>query len=103
MIPDDVGQQLHDRATRALPLTPEEAEQLREWYARCDAEEAEMLRRNRPAIDLGALQTEINVAVAQLQETTRQVREQRHETEQLRKDIAALVARLSSQAKNQPA
>ncbi len=30
---DELGRQLHDRATRGLWLTPEEREQLEAWYA----------------------------------------------------------------------
>lgn len=32
MISDELGQKLHDRATRGEPLTAEEQEQLRRWY-----------------------------------------------------------------------
>ena len=49
MIPDEIGQKLHDRATRGETLTAEEQEQLRHWYAHHDQEEmAQLQRRARP-------------------------------------------------------
>jgi hypothetical protein len=39
MIPDEIGQKLHDRATRGENLTVEEQELLQRWYAHHDQEE----------------------------------------------------------------
>jgi hypothetical protein len=45
MIPDVVGQQLHDKATRGVALSVEEQAVLTEWYARHDEEERLLLFR----------------------------------------------------------
>ena len=39
MIPDSVALGLHDQVTRGNPLSPEEKNQLQEWYGRHDDEE----------------------------------------------------------------
>ncbi len=39
MIPNDVGQTLHDQATRGESLTSEDRARLTEWYAQLDEEE----------------------------------------------------------------
>ena len=61
-IPADLGQRLHDRATRGESLSADEQVQLREWYALQDHAEAARLavlvepasRRARVApVDLG--------------------------------------------------
>lgn len=41
MDPNDVGERLHDRATRGVELTAEEQAQLNEWYAQRDRLEAD--------------------------------------------------------------
>ncbi len=43
MVSDNVGQRLHDRATRGESLSSEEQAQLNEWYAEQDRAEAKML------------------------------------------------------------
>jgi hypothetical protein len=43
MIPDDVGRQLHDKATRGVALSDEEQARLAAWYPRHPAEEAALL------------------------------------------------------------
>lgn len=66
MIPDPIGQDLHDRATRGQPLTPAEQTQLDAWYAQQDAAEAELLTIPPTANDLDLLRKRINQAVEQL-------------------------------------
>jgi hypothetical protein len=49
MIPDDVGKQLHDRATRGEKLSDAEQSSLDAWYAEKDREEAALFARTRSA------------------------------------------------------
>ena len=43
MVSDELGKQLHDRATRGEALSPEEQAQLKDWYATQDRAEADQL------------------------------------------------------------
>lgn len=45
MISDDLGKQLHDKATRGLALTRSEQTQLEAWYELQDQVEARLLTR----------------------------------------------------------
>ncbi len=51
---DELGRQLHDRATRGIWLSAEERAQLEAWYAEMDQDEAADLESEEEAPD-GAL------------------------------------------------
>ena len=94
MIDDKSGQQLHDRATRGLPLSEEERAQLDAWYKKLDEEEAAWLTQPdlAPLIEETRRQTsrgwdEIAALVQQIQETRRENEGLRRENEGLLKQV----------------
>jgi hypothetical protein len=62
MVPDDVGQKLHDRATRGEALTTEDQELLRQWYARHEQEEMAQLNAAPLPSRLADLQARVQQA-----------------------------------------
>ncbi len=66
MIPDLLGQQLHDRATRDQPLSPEEKVQLEAWYAQQDEAERHQLTITPEATNLETLQRQIQQTLEQI-------------------------------------
>ena len=66
MIPDEIGQKLHDRATRGDTLTAEEQEQLGRWYADHDQEEMQCLTAAPAPSGLADLQLRVRQATAQV-------------------------------------
>jgi len=101
MVSDELGKQLHDRATRGQDLSPEEQEQLAAWYAAQDR--AEMAELGLPASETTAsLQAQINAVLAQLASTTRQIQELTEENKALRREIAVVRQQLVQRAVLQP-
>ena len=90
MIADDLGQRLHDLATRGASLSAEEQAQLAEWYAQQDADETALLDRAPATSDLDTLRAQVAVTVAQLQALTQRIQTLTVENDQLRQEIAAL-------------
>jgi putative addiction module component (TIGR02574 family) len=66
MIPDELGQKLHDRATRGESLSPQEQELLGQWYAVHDQEELAQLSAAPVPDRLAALQSRVQQATAQV-------------------------------------
>jgi len=62
MIPDERGQQLHDRATRGQALSPDERAQLDDWYAAQDRMEAAELGLVRTEV-IASLQAQIDAVL----------------------------------------
>jgi hypothetical protein len=102
-IPDDLGQQLHDRATRGEPLGAEEQAQLQEWYARHDQEEMTRLAAAPLPRDLVELQALVQQATAQLVTQAQRIQALTAENAQLRREIAVLQKQLLSKLTAQPA
>ena len=94
MVSDILGQQLHDRATRGERLSETEQAQLEEWYAGRDEAEAKELGLETIERRIADLQTQINVALAQLSAVTRRIQEIAAENEVLRDEIATLRRRV---------
>ena len=96
---DEAALYLHDRASLGEPLTDEERTQLASWYAAQDAAEA---REASPAnADLVA---QIQAALGQVDEVTRQIRETMAQNDSLRREIASLRLELAQQdARSAPA
>ena len=70
---NDVGEQLHDRATRGVELTAEEQAQLNEWYAEQDRVEAAVLSRPTSAQPLDALHAQVDRVMVQLDDVTQRI------------------------------
>jgi peptidoglycan hydrolase CwlO-like protein len=95
MVPDDLGRQLHDRATRGETLSPEEQSQLDEWYMTQDRAETGDLGLTVPAEEVTTLQAQIDSALAQLATITQRIQEITEENQALRREIAALRRQLA--------
>ncbi|NEO82716.1 MAG: hypothetical protein F6J87_00405 [Spirulina sp. SIO3F2] len=103
MIPDPLGQDLHDRATRGQTLTPAEQTQLETWYAQQDAAEAELLTIAPVASDLDLLQDRINQAFAQLQTLSQRIQTLATENAAIRQENKALLKQLTQLVSSQSA
>lgn len=101
MIPDLLGQQLHDRASRGLTLSAEEQAQLALWYTACDRAEAGALAPDRSPPALAELRTQLNSAVNQVVAVTQRVQELTKANDTLRLEIDSLQTQLK--ATKQPA
>ncbi len=71
---DELGQQLHDRATRGHSLSTEQQEQLEAWYAEMDRAEAADLGLDKEAPE-GALPAHIEKTLVEIAGATRRIRE----------------------------
>jgi hypothetical protein len=66
MISNELGKQLHDRATRGESLTAEERAQMEAWYSEQDRIEMNDLGVTPPAKDMALLQAQVDSMIAQL-------------------------------------
>lgn len=103
MSPDEIGQKLHDRATRGETLTAEEQEKLRLWYARHDQEEMEQLSAAPVPIQLAELQSRVQQATAKVVVQAQHIEALTAENAQLRQEVATLQRLLSAKLAGQPA
>jgi hypothetical protein len=102
MISDEVGQKLHDRATRGETLATEEQAQLEQWYAQHDREELERLSADPVPSELTDLQSRVRQASAQVVVQAQRIESLTAENAQLRQEIAALQRLLSAKLMEQP-
>jgi predicted nucleic acid-binding Zn-ribbon protein len=79
--------QLHDRCTRGAELSPQEAEELKQWYAAEDRAEAAELSSAGDAPRLQDLRREVASAVSRLAETANKIRDLHVANEELRREI----------------
>ncbi len=93
---DDIGKDLHDRATRGESLSPDERRRLEAWYAAHDAAEA----RDLAAEDAQhkSLEAQIKATLSQITRVTQQLQDGIAENAALRKEIASLRLRLSEES-----
>jgi hypothetical protein len=103
MISDEIGQQLHDRATRGETLTAEEQESLRRWYAHHDQEEMAQLSAAPAPSRLDELQSRVQQVTAQVVRQAQHIEAVTAENAQLRQEIASLQRLLSAKLAGQPA
>jgi hypothetical protein len=96
-------QELHDRATRGVPLSDEEQAQLDQWYARQDQDEDAALTRTPAPPSVTALQAQVDAAVAQLLTVTQRIQTLAAENEAVRREIAVLQRQLAQRPATQPA
>jgi hypothetical protein len=96
MVPDDIGQRLHDRATRGETLTSEEQERLRRWYA--DHDQAEMAQLSAAPVPtrLADLQARVQQVTARVVVQAQRIEALTAENAQLRQEIASLQRLLSA-------
>ncbi len=99
---DELGQQLHDRATRGQKLSEEEQEQLEGWYFEMDrAEAAELGLRIEAPED--ALPSRIEKTLAEIASATRRIRELDRRAREIEQENGALRLRLSRRLSTQGA
>jgi hypothetical protein len=103
MIPDELGQKLHDRATRGETLTVEEQEMLQRWYARLDLEEQTQLNAAPVPSRLADLQSRVQQASAQVVVQAQRIDALTAENAQLSQEIASLQRLLTANLTRQPA
>jgi hypothetical protein len=96
MVSDEIGAQLHDRATRGLPLSTEEQALLSAWYARQDEEEHAQFAAAGPP-QLATLRKQVNATLTQIIAVSQRIQTVSQENESLRKEIAALEQSLAQQ------
>ena len=94
MVSDELGRELHDRATRGMPLSAAEQAALQEWCALHDQRETATLAQAAPWGDLVKLRQDVDVALVQLQGVTHRVRVLAGENETLKQEIATLQRQL---------
>lgn len=96
MISDELGRQLHDRATRGKELTTAEQNQLETWYARQDSVESSLLKSATAEPDVSELRSQVEVVLTQLTAITQRIQQVTLANEMLRREIAALHQQLTS-------
>ncbi len=99
---DDQARQLHDRATRGLPLTAEEQAALNEWYALQDEEERQILAANHEANALPALRSQVETTLGRLRTVSHQIQSLSADNDQARREIAVLQQELAQKRAAQP-
>ncbi len=97
MVSDDLGRQLHDRATRGELLSAEEQSLLKNWYAFQDSAESDALGLTEDERALTTLQTQVEAALAQLTIVTKRIQEIASENKALRREIVHLRQQLAYQ------
>ena len=89
-------QQLHDRASRGLPLSEAERQSLGDWYARQDRLENDLLSKRRGS-SLTSLRAQIDESVSQMRSAGERIQALTAENEVLHREIEALQGRLAGQ------
>ena len=95
MIADELGQALHDRATRGEQLSAEEQATLESWYEIQDNLESDILAGTTDRRNILKLQTQIETGLAQLRIITQRIQNVAAENEALRQDIVHLRRQLA--------
>lgn len=95
VIPDELGKQLHDRATRGQQITVEERNLLAEWYRRLDEEEARQFAEAASASTASVARAEIDKLLAQLVLSAQRLQVVAAENTKLRQEIEDLRRQLA--------
>lgn len=103
MIADELGQRLHDRATRGERLSDSESAQLHEWYSHHDRQEQALLNGNVDDGRRRQLHHDISAGLARLVTVSKEIQALAVENESLRSEISSLHEQLIKSSANQPA
>ena len=90
MIDDELGKQLHVKATLGEPMTEEEKASLEAWYAKQDAEERALLEKNYETFSIDELQKQIKEDWAQIVASAQHIQELTSQNEAIKKENARL-------------
>ena len=97
MVSDELGKQLHDRATRGETLSAQERASLETWYATQDRAEMDSLDLTTTET-VAILQAQVDSVLGQLETAAKRIQELAQENDRLRGEIATLHRRLAQQA-----
>ncbi len=93
MTTNERGQDLHDKATRGITLSPSERAELDTWYQRLDQEERELFSASEVAEGPGKMRAQVDAALVKLQRVVQRVRELEAENDTLKAEIHSLQQR----------
>ncbi len=82
--------QLHDKATRGIPLSADEQTEVDAWYAEQDRAEGQLLGQTNTSKPLVDLHIQLEQALTQLLKTAQQIQELTAQNDALRREIAKL-------------
>ena len=103
MTADELGQRLHDRATRGEPLSESERRMLEQWYARHDREEQVILNGTANDEKLKQLQNDVDSTLERIVKVSQEIRSLAADNEALRGEIRDLHQQLVKKSSTQPA
>ena len=95
MIPNEIGQTLHDKTVQGVELTPDEQALLQDWYEYLDREEMKLLKLSSEKPGVSTLQIQVDKTVAQLSVVSRRIQEIAAENDTLRRENALLRQKLA--------
>jgi len=93
--PEARARELHDLATRGIPLSVDQQAELDAWYAAEDLSEGLLLSRSTPDPVLARLRAQVEETLARVGTATRQIEELAGQNEALRQEIAGLQQRVA--------
>jgi hypothetical protein len=96
MVTDAEGRELHDRATRGLPLTEAEEASLKSWYESQDLEELSVLESTEEPAESSQFRGQLESAIEELPALSQRIQELLRQNEVLRRENAALRQKLAS-------
>ncbi len=95
MLTDEVGKQLHDKATRGKTLTFKEHKLLERWYDEQDKAESKSLYLSVDVESEQTLQRQIELTLIKIESATDQIHKLANENQSLRNDITRIHRQLS--------
>jgi len=95
MLTDEVGKQLHDKATRGIKLTSKEEKLLEKWYDEQDNAESESLNLSVDLKTEHTLQKQIDLILIKIGDATDHIHKLTNENKLLRNDITNIHRQLS--------
>lgn len=98
MIPEQAGQELHDKETRGTPLSPQERGRLEEWYRQQDAAEGNSLSQGESPGQVAVLRAQVEQALAQVKTIAQELQDLAGANDHLRRETAGLRKRLAQRA-----
>ena len=100
---DDLAKQLHDKATRGLPLSAAEQAQLDDWYSRTDQAEGAELAAGGPDESVSSLSAQLGNELTKIQQVTGRIQTLVAENDAIRTEIAGLQRQVAAKRTAQPA